>query len=240
MVCALYYHWHVPTALVLSAGGMFGAWEVGVWKTLNHHFRPDCIVGASAGAWNGWMIAAGCSAEELTAAWLDPVNATIIPRAGVLRQMARELFAHFRPRVPFGLTVVEVPRMRVRLVRDSEITWQHLAAACSIPLLFPPVRIDGASYVDGGLLGTLPLWAATDMGATRAIAVNAHAAPPFRALRWALPPRRPSPTIEIVRIEPPTPLGSMTDAVRWSRASTLRLIEQGERDATRVCTSITM
>jgi NTE family protein len=186
------------------------------------------------------MIAAGCSAEELTAAWLDPVNATIIPRAGVLRQMARELFAHFRPRVPFGLTVVEVPRMRVRLVRDSEITWQHLAAACSIPLLFPPVRIDGASYVDGGLLGTLPLWAASEMGATRAIAVNALTALPFRALRWALPPRRPSPTIEIVRIEPPTPLGSMTDAVRWSRASTLRLIEQGERDATRVCTSITM
>src|ERR1039458_5392786 len=75
MVCALYYHWHVPTALVLSAGGMFGAWEVGVWKTLSRHLRPDCIVGASAGAWNGWMIAAVLRSRGST--WRDMISAPI-------------------------------------------------------------------------------------------------------------------------------------------------------------------
>jgi NTE family protein len=135
---------------------------------------------------------------------------------------------------------VEVPRLRQRLVRDSGITWQYLAATCSIPFCFPPVRIEGKSYVDGGLLGALPLWAAREMGATRAIAVNALTTLPFRTLRRVLPPRHPGADLEIVRIEPSTPLGSLRDAVRWSRANVERWIEQGERDGNRVCTSITM
>jgi NTE family protein len=228
---------------------MFGAWEVGVWKALARHFQPDCIVGASAGAWNGWVVAAGCGVEELTASWLDPGNAAIIARPGVLRQRACELFRRFHPRIPFGLTVVEIPRLRQRLVRDSAITWQHLAATCSIPLIFPPVRIQGASYVDGGLMGALPLWAASEMGATRAIAVNALGGPglpiglrALGALRaLAKPLTRPCRAdLDIVRIEPSTPLGSMRDAVRWSRANIERWIEQGERDANRACTSSTM
>ena len=40
-------------ALVLSAGGFWGAWEVGAWKVLRERFHPDLIVGASAGSLNG-------------------------------------------------------------------------------------------------------------------------------------------------------------------------------------------
>jgi NTE family protein len=243
------YHRHVTTALVLSAGGMFAAWEVGVWKALQHRFQPGMIVGASAGAWNGWAIAGGCTAEELMESWMDPATGTILRfglhRAGILlpealHEKARELFARYQPRIPFGLTVVEVPRLRPRLVRDSEIAWQYLAATCSIPFCFPPVRIAGRAYVDGGLLGALPLWAAAEMGATRAIAVNALTSPWYRALHGALRPLVPRAEIEEVRIEPSEPLGSLRDAVAWSRANVERWIEQGERDANRACTSITM
>ena len=31
-------------ALVLSAGGMWTAWEVGAWRVLRHRFEPDLIV----------------------------------------------------------------------------------------------------------------------------------------------------------------------------------------------------
>ena len=227
---------------------MFGAWEVGVWKALRRHFQPECIVGASAGAWNGWLIASGCGADELAALWLDPSNAAIMPHAGALRDKARELFARFSPRIPFGLAVTELPRLRQRLVSDSDISWQHLAATCSIPLFFPPVRVGGARYVDGGLLGALPLWAAREMGATRAIAVNAlggAASPGLRAMgalrSLARPFAKPLPAnLEILRIEPSEPLGSLRDAVRWSPANILRWIAQGERDANRAVTSITM
>jgi NTE family protein len=231
----------VTTALVLSAGGMFAAWEAGVWKSLGGRFRPDLIVGASAGAWNGWAIAGGCSAEDLIREWMDSTTARIgLFRAEALDQRARALFSRYQPRIPFGLTVVEVPRLRARLVRGSEITWRHLAATCAIPLDFPPVRIQGRRYVDGGLLGALPLWAAEEMGATRAIAVNALTTLPFRVLHKAMRGRRASPALEVIRIEPSTKLGSLRDAVRWSRANVERWIEQGERDANRVVTSITM
>src|ERR1700722_2339651 len=63
----------------VSAGGMFAAWEVGVWKVLREHFTPDLIVGASAGAWNGWAVAGGATAEELVRDWLDPITATLRP-----------------------------------------------------------------------------------------------------------------------------------------------------------------
>jgi predicted acylesterase/phospholipase RssA len=40
-------------ALVLSGGGMFGAWQAGAWSVLARHFQPDLVVGASAGSLNG-------------------------------------------------------------------------------------------------------------------------------------------------------------------------------------------
>ena len=219
---------------------MFGAWEVGVWKALSGIFRPDCVIGASAGAWNGWMIASGCAPEEMAAGWLDPSSAAVLRRPDVLHEKARELFARYQPRIPFALTIVEAPRLRARLVRTPEIGPLHLAATCSVPLFSPPVRIEGALYVDGGLLGALPLWAAPEMGATRAIAVNALTTLPFRALRLIQPHRRPAAPFEAIRIEPSAPLGSLRDAAVWSRSNMQRWMAQGEEDAKRALTSITM
>lgn len=50
------YDEYVAPALVLSAGGMYAAWEVGVWKALRERIAIDLVVGASAGAWNGWAL----------------------------------------------------------------------------------------------------------------------------------------------------------------------------------------
>ncbi len=244
-----HYDEFVSTALVLSAGGMYGAWEVGVWKALCQQLQPDLVVGASAGAWIGWAIAGGCTIEELVEMWLDEKTGLIMQpglhRAGfvnpeMLHRKARELYDRWKPKMPYALTVVETPRLRPRVVRDSEISWEHLAATASIPLFFPPVRIKGRLYVDGGLVGALPLWAAEELGATRAIAVNALTTAPFRALRRLFPPRRTKPEFEILLIEPSERLGSLRDAIKWSRSNVERWIELGERDATRVCSSATM
>jgi predicted acylesterase/phospholipase RssA len=229
----------MPTALVLSAGGMFAAWEIGVCKVLCQHFTPDLIVGASAGAWNGWAIAGGATPEELACEWLDPSTATLM-RTAPLHAKARELAERYRPRIPFGLTLVEVPRMRSQIVRGPDIGWRHLAATCSIPVVFPPVRIGGKLYVDGGVLGALPLWAAEEMGATRAIGLNCLTTWHFRALRRAIPQRRPGPGLEVIRIEPSRPLGSFRDTFHWSAAKIAGSIALGELDGKRALPSITM
>jgi NTE family protein len=239
----------VSTALVFSAGALFAAWEIGVWKALEPSLRPDMVLGASAGAWNAWCIAGGATAEEMAEEWLDPRIAKILQfgpcRAGLLRPeplyaKARELFDRFQPRVPFAMTLVEVPSLRVRLVREREVTWRHLAAASSIPLGYPPVQIDGRWYVDGGLRSSLPVWAAEEMGASEAIAVNCLTKWPFRALRAVVRPRAPSAKLRVTVIEPSVDLGSLLDTAVWSKQNIERWIAQGERDANRAMSSVRM
>jgi len=229
----------MSTALVFSAGGMFAAWEAGVWNVLHQHIRPAMIVGASAGALNGWVVAGGGTAEELVREWLDPrqretvqpgLHATGVLRPEALHRRAHELVERFRPQMPFGLVMVEVPSLRLRLVQGPEVTWRHLAATCSVPFCYPPVRIEGRYYVDGGWRGALPLWAAEAMGARRAIAVNAWNLGPLRLLH-KLVGRPPSRALEVIRVEPSRPLGPAVSSMRWSEANIRRWIELGERDA---------
>lgn len=220
----------MPTALVLSAGGMFAAWEAGVWKVLRDHMQPDMVVGASAGAWNAWSIAGGATAEDLCREWNDPLLAHIM-HARALREKARELFARFQPRMPVGVTIVEVPSLRIRVVRGREVQWQHLAATVAIPVVFPPINVDGRWYVDGGFRAALPLRSAEEMGATRAIALNVLTTWHFRVLRRILWRPAPTPQLAITLLEPSQPLGSIKDAVVWSPENIRRWIALGEKDA---------
>lgn len=228
---------------------MFAAWEVGAWRVLREHVRFDMVIGASAGAWVGWGIAGGSTPEELKREWLDPRTANVIRvglhRCGWLRpeglhEKARELYARARPQIPFALTLTELPSFSVRVMREKEIGPAHLAAACAIPLSFPPVEIDGRSYVDGGLMGALPVWVAEHMGADRAIGLNCLTLWPFRLMRRVVRPRRPTASFDATVIEPSRPLGSLKDGIVWNATNVERWIEQGAEDANRALSSARM
>ena len=237
----------MSTALVLSGGGFWTAWEVGAWKVLRERFQPDLIVGASAGSWNGWVIASGGTPEELEREWLDPrlaglmrigLHPTGILRGEPLHEESQKLFARYQPRMPFALTIVEVPSLRSHIEREKEIKPLHLAAACAIPFGFPPVAIDGRRYVDGGFRAAVPLWAAEELGATRVIALNVLNTPAFRLLHRLMWGKRPRGAMQVTLLEPSEPLGSPLDAVRWNADNIRRWIAQGERDAIRIASSI--
>jgi NTE family protein len=240
----------MPTALVLSAGGMFGAYQAGAWNVLSRHFQPDLVVGTSAGALNGWAIAGGCSAADLLAMWREPATAgltrlrfPLIPWNGcinpaALRRQVYDWYTRFRPLVPYSLTVVEVPRLRQVRVPLEQITPEHLMASCAIPFGYPPVRIGGKLYVDGGLLDVLPVWAAAEMGATRVIAVNVLPLMPSLPLRGFLRGVRlvgqrtaGVAGLDIVTISPRAPLGSVRDALTWTPENVRLWIQRGEDDA---------
>ena len=228
---------------------MWAAWEIGVWRAIRDSFQPDLIVGASAGAWIGWSIASGATPDEIAAEMLLPATAGImqfgIHRCGVFRpdmlfQKARELYARMQPKIPFGLTIVEVPSLKLHVVSGKDITWQHLAATCAIPFCFPPVRIGNKRYVDGGLRGGLPLWAAQQMGATRALALNVLNTLEFQLLRKTIWGPKAGPELDVHTLEPSRRLGSIRDAVVWSPERIREWIELGERDANRALTSVRM
>lgn len=77
--------------------------------------------------------------------------------------------------VVFVDTAPELPTWsrdpHVRPVRTRIAPWHALASA-AIPLLFPPMPIDGTYYVDGGLRQNTPLSPAIRLGADRVLVVS--------------------------------------------------------------------
>ncbi len=237
----------MATALVLSAGGMFGAWQAGAWAELAKVWQPDIVIGASAGALNGWAIAGDCPPDELIARWTHPDTARLmnwrsppLPWSWLdpnpLAETARELTERYHPQVPFAAVLVEMPSMRVHLFRHPEITWRHLAASCAIPGAFPPVKLDGKWFVDGGLLGPLPLWAAEQLGADRVLALDALPSLPSVMLRKgagllrSIAPPKPSCNLPVLTVVPGQTLGALRDAVRWKSENAARWVQMGRDD----------
>jgi NTE family protein len=238
------------TALVLSAGGVFGAYQAGVWKALADSFQPDLVVGASIGSINGWLIASGCDPRELEALWLqaDEVLAVKpkLPRRwsqGFLNGQSIEnrlsdLCSRYSPRVEYGVVLTDLRRLKPRCFTGETLGYRHLLASCAVLGAFDLQRLEGALYTDGGLMGALPLWAAESLGATRIIAVNVMPRAPL-PVRLAIGASRaasrgcpaPEPVVETVNIAPEKPLGSFFELLRYRRTRIREWIDLGYRDA---------
>jgi len=239
----------MKTALVLSAGGMFGAYQAGVWSVLADVFEPDLIVGASIGSINGWAIAGGCPPAQLVERWLDMECAASyrwhLPfRGGVLDSRAlavkiEEVYSAYRRRIDYAVTVTESRSLRPRIFRNDEITPAVLRASTAIPIVFDQVRIGRRLYCDGGLLNALPLWAAAELGAERIVAVNSMIRLPgwlpnlfVDAMRWISPFRAPAKiSAEVLLISPEKALGDGLEMLYWDRSRAQRLIEMGRAAA---------
>lgn len=95
-----------------------------------------------------------------------------------------------------GMDLDPLPGARMRRV---QLTEQHLLASAALPFLFPPVRVDGTLYVDGGLRQNTPLRPALRAGADRILTVGAHAGRRSAAEQTAASPSgiapHPSPSI---------------------------------------------
>ncbi|MEB2312643.1 MAG: patatin-like phospholipase family protein [Sorangiineae bacterium] len=58
------------------------------------------------------------------------------------------------------------------LIRASRIGPEHALASAAIPLLFPPVKLNGQLYVDGGVRQNTPIAPALRLGATHVLVVG--------------------------------------------------------------------
>jgi NTE family protein len=239
------------TALVLSAGGLFGAYQAGVWEVLSGFFQPDIVVGASIGSINGYLISSGCEAGELQERWLalQPIEKLRwrLPdwRVGgilddsILENTLQDLCSRWRPRTEFGVVATELPGLQPKLFRWPDVCWGHIAASCAVPVFLKSVRIGGSVYADGGLVDPLPLWAALEMGATRIVAVNLLRERPLpmrgvvRLVQTYASYRRTvtSNFADVVEIAPAGRLGTAQESMCWRLSNTKRWIEQGRQDA---------
>src|SRR5688572_17167201 len=125
-------------AIVLSAGGMFGAYQAGVWDALAGWFKPDIVVGASVGALNAWAIAGGCPPSELIDRWLhlDRLSSWRLrsrwrrPFEGILNcddfeDIVQEMHSAFKPQARCGVVLTDALRLKPWLFQD-DIQCVHL------------------------------------------------------------------------------------------------------------------
>jgi NTE family protein len=74
--------------------------------------------------------------------------------------------------IPFAAPAVNIRTGELRVFQGSDRLRTAVIASASMPMIFPPAKIDGEWYVDGGVLDKLGIEAAARIGADRVIAID--------------------------------------------------------------------
>ncbi|WES63166.1 patatin-like phospholipase family protein [Microbacter sp. GSS18] len=177
-------------AFVLGGGGKWGAVEVGMLRALvEAGISPDIVIGTSIGALNGAVFAADpgpVGVMSLERLWreigetgflggrmLDRVRTAVRLRVGLndpdaLRDLARGALGEVAIEdldVPFQCVAASIERAAERWFTSGPVV-DALAASAAIPGLFAPVEIDGEHFYDGGLVNSIPVDRAVELGAS--------------------------------------------------------------------------
>lgn len=195
-------------AFVLGGGGVLGASEVGMLQALlEAGVVPDLIVGTSVGAINGALVACTPTLEavrRLTDLWLGLSGDTVFGGTSLARLRGvggtalhsnvglRELLVgHLRADrfedllIPFECCAASIQRAAEHWFRSGPLV-DAVLASCAVPGLFPAVEIDGEHYLDGGLVNSVPVGRAVELGARTVYVLHVG-----RLERPLEPPRRP-------------------------------------------------
>jgi len=74
--------------------------------------------------------------------------------------------------IPFATAAVNIRTGELRVFQGSDRLRSAVIASASMPMIFPPEKIDGEWYVDGGVLDKLGIETAARIGADRVIVVD--------------------------------------------------------------------
>lgn len=162
------------TGLVLSGGGARGFAHAGALKALEEMgIKPDILAGVSAGSVAAVMYAAGISPEKMLELFLHARFSDFcelgIPKDGFFS--LDRFRAFLRKNIPYAnLEDLPIPVTvgatdldnGKKLAFTSGRLDEVVAASCSIPIVFKPIKIDGTRCVDGGVLHNLPAWTIRD------------------------------------------------------------------------------
>jgi NTE family protein len=178
-------------AFVLGGGGNLGAYEVGMLGALlERGIVPDLVVGNSVGALNGAAVAAEPTVEtvgRLREVWLNLNGERIFggspfgPAANLLRRGAthlhsnralRQLIERLLPakrfedlKVPFQCVAASIERAAEHWFSEGSLV-DAILASCALPGVLPVVEVDGEHFMDGGIVNSIPISRAVQLGAT--------------------------------------------------------------------------
>lgn len=169
--------------------------------------RPDLIVGTSVGAINGALLAAtpDDAADRLSALWGNlaadsPFEASLLEQATTFarsrthlhgaHRLRRLLLTHLPARtfdeltVPFQCVAASIERATARWFTDGSLI-DALLASTAVPGLLPAAVVDGEHHLDGGLVDSIPVGRAVELGARRIFVLQVgRIEQPLTAPKW--------------------------------------------------------
>jgi NTE family protein len=175
--------------LALGGGAARGFAHIGVIQVLEENgFRPDLVVGTSAGSLVAALYASGKTPTEL-AQLADAMDESAFadwsyPGRGLIRGEALAKFVRDKTggrnieqmKMPLGIVATDLDSGQPILFQrgDAGIA---VRASSAVPAVFQPVMIGKREYVDGGLTAPVPVEFARQMGAELVIAVDISEVP---------------------------------------------------------------
>lgn len=177
-------------AFVLGGGGRLGACEVGMLRALlERDIVPDLIVGTSIGAMNGAAVAIApelATIDRLEEIWTT-LDKSEVFSGGVLSGAAnlvrtrtslqsnhslRRLIEKLLPAetfddlaVPFQCVAASIERAAEHWFSEGSLV-DAILASSAVPGILPPVKLNGEHFIDGGIVNSIPIGRAVDLGAT--------------------------------------------------------------------------
>jgi NTE family protein len=166
-----------------------GAYQVGMLRALlEREIAPEVVVGTSVGALNGAAVAADPTPEavdRLEAEWRSVVKSGVFtgslftgavtlfrtrtsvhsnaPLRGLIeRVLPVRSFEELR--VPFQCVAANIERAAEHWFTTGSLT-EAILASSAIPGLLPAVEIDGEHFIDGGIVNSIPVGRAVELGA---------------------------------------------------------------------------
>lgn len=149
---------------------------------------PDLVLGTSVGAINGAALARDPSLEgvrRLSTLWEalssgEVFGGSVVARTatlvktrthlhphGPMRRLMREEFAHARIEdlpIRFQCVAASIERAREHWFSRGPVV-DAVLASCAVPGLLPAVRIGNEHFLDGGLVDSIPVGRALELGA---------------------------------------------------------------------------
>ncbi|WP_028283519.1 patatin-like phospholipase family protein [Olleya marilimosa] len=155
--------------VALSGGGARGAAHIGVLQALNDNsIFPDRISGTSAGSIIGALYCYGYTPNEILMLSHEKAFLKIF-KIGFLNKGLTELTylkdflkSHIATnkfedlKLPLHICISNINSGKFEIISQGDL-FEVLAASCALPLLFKSVKINGNTYLDGGLLNNLPV-----------------------------------------------------------------------------------
>lgn len=178
--------------VALSGGGAKGISHLGVLKAIEDlGLKIDLISGVSAGAIIGALYADGNSPEEvcdhLAKGSLYQMVSLASPSKGGLAQMS-----HYRKFISKQLKAKQFNELKTPLIVNAtdlnngrNVYFDHgplidcIIASASVPIFFTPTRIDGKTFVDGGIFCNLPASILRQRGCDLVIGVHVNPITPI-------------------------------------------------------------